>query len=581
MPGNNYAYATLLTSDSYLPGALVLASSLRAAFAQYPLIVLVTENGLSENALSALGRAYDRIVTVPLLRSSDAGNLELLGRTELDVTYTKLHVFNPQVTGADKVAFFDADAFATRNVDAIFDYVQGDVVFAAAPDIGWPDCFNSGVFVATPRADIFQALVRAAATSGSFDGGDQGVLNDYFSGWASGVPRPGPSSSNHKTARLPFTYNVTPTSFYSYLPALKRFQDDISVVHFIGAQKPWKGVRESDAFGGPEGPMQQFLTRWWNFYDAVKHVLNRPENATRTHTTSSRPVVQHNNWTASGAQQNKSSNSGSSGGNGGSSSTPSADASEFSNYRVAWDEHEASPVRSHFSMTQAPFIVTYRAMHNGASDAAFFETAEPTALFPNAEEDLTPVSAENAPGSARAGRRPSFAEFEKEVSKHYTESGPPPSDLGNYRVGWNEAEVGPVAGHLSETPGHCGIGGENPHWHTMNTDLTKTSVALSGGGLRSPSSGGAPHLSDSDHDQDDDDVVEDDRVWNEDGDQEEFVRSLKAPRVRSASAGSSKSANSGKHGAHQQAPVAHTAPQQQQSQNKTARGALGPLTTSK
>ncbi|KAJ3163467.1 hypothetical protein HDU86_000046 [Geranomyces michiganensis] len=571
MSGNNYAYATLLTSDSYLPGALVLASSLRAAFTQYPLICLVTENGLSDNALSALARAFDRIVTVPLLRSSDAGNLELLGRTELDVTYTKLHVFNPQTTGADKVAFFDADAFATRNVDAIFDYVQGDAVFAAAPDIGWPDCFNSGVFVATPRADIFQGLVRAAATSGSFDGGDQGVLNDYFSGWASGVTRPG--SPNHQTARLPFTFNVTPTSFYSYLPALKRFQNDISVVHFIGTNKPWMGVRESDAFGESEGPMQQFLTRWWHFYDAVKHVLNRPGNSVRTSTHTSRPVVQHNNWTSSGSQQNRSwSSSGSQGGNGGNGSTPSADASEFSNYRVAWNEHEASPVRTHFSMTQAPFIVTYRAVHNGASDAAFFETAEPTALFPNAEEDMTPVSAENAPGSAKAGRRPSFAEFEKEVSKHYSDSGPPPSDLGNYRVGWNETEIGPVASNLSETPGHCGIGGENAHWHPMATDLTVTSAPLSGGTLRSPTSAGG--ISDSDRDEDDD-VVEDDRVWNEDGDQEEFVRSLKAPRVRSASQGSSKSANSGK--LHQQAPVPHSAPQQQQQaqKNKTARGALG------
>ncbi|KAI8903068.1 nucleotide-diphospho-sugar transferase [Powellomyces hirtus] len=218
MPGttsnNRNAYATLLTSDSYLPGARVLASSLRATITRCPLICLV--------------KMHFRA---------------------LDVTYTKLHVFNPQVTGCDKVAFMDADVMITRNVDALFDYLQEDVVFAAAPDIGWPDCFNSGVFVCKPRLDVFQGLVRMAATTGSFDGGDQGLLNDYFSGWASGVARPG--SPPHRTARLPFTYNVTPTSFYSYLPALVHFANDISAVHFIGTNKPWTSSREpSDSVVG-------------------------------------------------------------------------------------------------------------------------------------------------------------------------------------------------------------------------------------------------------------------------------------------------------------------------------------------
>lgn len=249
MPGRSesnggYAFATLLTSDSYLPGALVLASSLRSTITRYPLICLYPTNALSQGALSALQQAYDRIVEVPLLRSASTDNLQLLGRTELDITFTKLHVFNPEVTGCEKIAFMDADVMVTRNVDALFDYLDGDTVFAAAPDIGWPDCFNSGVFVCKPSTDIFQGLVRMATADGSFDGGDQGVLNSYFSSWASGVPRSG--SSFHRTARLPFTYNVTPTSFYSYLPALVHFYKDISAVHFIGPNKPWKMPRTGD-----------------------------------------------------------------------------------------------------------------------------------------------------------------------------------------------------------------------------------------------------------------------------------------------------------------------------------------------
>ena len=41
---------------------------------------------------------------------------------------------------------------------------------SAAPDVGWPDCFNSGVFVFAPSAATYQALLDFAATVGSFDG---------------------------------------------------------------------------------------------------------------------------------------------------------------------------------------------------------------------------------------------------------------------------------------------------------------------------------------------------------------------------------------------------------------------------
>jgi len=65
-----------------------------------------------------------------------------------------------------------------------------------------------------------------AAERGSWDGGDQGLLNDYFPNWN----------------RLSFTYNVTPSAYYTYAPAYRRHGDDIKVVHFIGQEKPWHQV---------------------------------------------------------------------------------------------------------------------------------------------------------------------------------------------------------------------------------------------------------------------------------------------------------------------------------------------------
>ena len=52
------------------------------------------------------------------------------------------------------------------NCDELFEREE----LSAAPDAGWPDCFNSGVFVFSPSDETFDALINFALTNGSFDG---------------------------------------------------------------------------------------------------------------------------------------------------------------------------------------------------------------------------------------------------------------------------------------------------------------------------------------------------------------------------------------------------------------------------
>lgn len=52
------------------------------------------------------------------------------------------------------------------NCDELFEREE----FSAAPDVGWPDCFNSGVFVFTPSVDTYGKLIQFADSAGSFDG---------------------------------------------------------------------------------------------------------------------------------------------------------------------------------------------------------------------------------------------------------------------------------------------------------------------------------------------------------------------------------------------------------------------------
>jgi glycogenin glucosyltransferase len=53
-----------------------------------------------------------------------------------------------------------------KNSDELFEREE----LSAAPDPGWPDCFNSGVFVYRPSLDTFTALIEFALSKGSFDG---------------------------------------------------------------------------------------------------------------------------------------------------------------------------------------------------------------------------------------------------------------------------------------------------------------------------------------------------------------------------------------------------------------------------
>lgn len=170
-------------------------------------------------------------------------NLNLLGRLDLRSSLTKLNLWR-QIQ-YDKVVFLDADTVVLQNLDHLFDL---DVQFAAAPDIGWPDIFNSGVFFARPNIGTYAALRRLADAGISFDGGDQGLLNSFF-----------PSFT-----RLSFTYNVTPSAGYQYLPAYRHFQSQVKVAHFIGAEKPWS--RGQDIASSQRGPYAELLAHWWAVY---------------------------------------------------------------------------------------------------------------------------------------------------------------------------------------------------------------------------------------------------------------------------------------------------------------------------
>uniref|UniRef100_A0A8I3PQR4 glycogenin glucosyltransferase n=2 Tax=Canis lupus familiaris TaxID=9615 RepID=A0A8I3PQR4_CANLF len=253
---SDQAFVTLATNDIYCQGALVLGQSLRNQRATRRLVVLITPQ-VSNLLRVILSKVFDEVIEVNLIDSADYIHLAFLKRPELGVTLTKLHCWT--LTHYSKCVFLDADTLVLSNIDELFDRTE----FSAAPDPGWPDCFNSGVFVFQPSLETHGLLLQHATDHGSFDGADQGLLNSFFSSWS--------TADIHK--HLPFIYNLSSNTAYTYSPAFKRFGSSVKVVHFLGPTKPWNykynpqtGSVLEEGSGLANQHQTSFLNLWWKIY---------------------------------------------------------------------------------------------------------------------------------------------------------------------------------------------------------------------------------------------------------------------------------------------------------------------------
>eukprot|EP00835_Amoeboradix_gromovi_P003712 NODE_256_length_12667_cov_0.196292.p3 type:complete len:373 gc:universal NODE_256_length_12667_cov_0.196292:1785-667(-) len=227
---SSHAYCTIVTTEDYIIAAQTLAKSLKR-FSQIPLVAIVNRN----MNYQPLVPYFNIIVPVEPIYSRD-NRINLIDRP-LESTFTKFYAWTLNYS---KVVYLDSDMIILKNIDELF---KNDEL-SAVSDVGWPDCFNSGLLVLKPNYATFEQLRFQAVEFGSFDGADQGLLNDYFPKWN----------------RLPFIYNVTISvePVYSYKPAYLRFKDDVKVLHYFGASKPWNHSHSSNSV------INDLLQIWWD-----------------------------------------------------------------------------------------------------------------------------------------------------------------------------------------------------------------------------------------------------------------------------------------------------------------------------
>ena len=212
--------------------------------------VLIDKLKFSPSQLHLLSRFYTDLVDVAPLQSSLKDKLHNdLQRPELDKTFTKVVLWS--LLQYDKILYLDSDTLPiipdSPAAGSVIDLLQLEFeksAILAAPDSGFPDIFNSGVFVLKPNLNDYSALdslVKQSATNPnlSFDGADQGLLNQYFNpqpDWVRALLETGNAHIDSTTesgstivrastnwVKIPFLYNVTPSAQYQYLPAFKHF----------------------------------------------------------------------------------------------------------------------------------------------------------------------------------------------------------------------------------------------------------------------------------------------------------------------------------------------------------------------
>jgi glycogenin glucosyltransferase len=92
-----YAFVTLLTSDSYLPGALTLAAALRDIHPKpavepevdFETACIVTPETVDVSSIKLLRGAFDVVIGVEIIEEGDKKGLDLLGKSRCPVSEAK------------------------------------------------------------------------------------------------------------------------------------------------------------------------------------------------------------------------------------------------------------------------------------------------------------------------------------------------------------------------------------------------------------------------------------------------------------------------------------------------------------
>ncbi|KAJ0748581.1 putative glucuronosyltransferase [Helianthus annuus] len=251
------AYATILHSAHfYVCGAIAAAQSIRMSGSNRDLVILV-DNTISDYHREGLEAAGWKVHTIERIRNpkaeKDAYN---------EFNYSKFRLW--QLTDYDKIIFIDADLLILRNIDFLFEMPEITATGNNAT------LFNSGVMVVEPSNCTFRLLMDHINEIESYNGGDQGYLNEIFTWWHR-IPKHMNFLKHFWEGDEPEKKEMKTRLFGSDPPVLY-------VLHYLGL-KPWLCFRDYDC-NWNVAKIQEFAsdvahTRWWKVHDAMPENLHK------------------------------------------------------------------------------------------------------------------------------------------------------------------------------------------------------------------------------------------------------------------------------------------------------------------
>ncbi|XP_016433461.2 putative UDP-glucuronate:xylan alpha-glucuronosyltransferase 3 [Nicotiana tabacum] len=251
------AYATILHSAHvYVCGAIAAAQSIRLAGSTRDLVILVDET-ISDYHREGLAAAGWKIHTIQRIRNpkaeKDAYN---------EWNYSKFRLW--QLTDYDKIIFIDADLLILRNIDFLFEMPEITAIGNNAT------LFNSGVMVVEPSNCTFQLLMDHIDEIESYNGGDQGYLNEIFTWWHR-IPKHMNFLKHYWEGDEEEKKEMKTRLFGADPPVLY-------VLHYLGL-KPWLCFRDYDCNWNVE-KLQEFASdvahrTWWKVHDAMPENLHK------------------------------------------------------------------------------------------------------------------------------------------------------------------------------------------------------------------------------------------------------------------------------------------------------------------
>ncbi|GER42671.1 plant glycogenin-like starch initiation protein [Striga asiatica] len=244
------AYATVLhSSESYVCGAITLAQSLLRSGTHRDLILLL-DLSISEPKRAALAQAGWTLRFIHRIRNPRAEK-----NSYNEYNYSKFRLW--QLTDYDKVIFIDSDIIVLRNLDILFQFPQ---MSATGNDAS---IFNSGIMVIEPSNCTFDMLMQKRKEIVSYNGGDQGFLNEVFVWWHR-LPR-----------RVNFLKNFWSNSSTEAGVKNQLLGSDppkLYSIHYLGL-KPWNCYRDYDCnwdvWDQHVYASDVAHATWWKLHDAM------------------------------------------------------------------------------------------------------------------------------------------------------------------------------------------------------------------------------------------------------------------------------------------------------------------------